>query len=105
MARVTQNLREMAARLFQRRAAYRGVFLDADGRMTVYGEQVLKDLAQFCRFSSSTAIVSPVSRSIDPVAMALAEGRREVFLRIIGAMNIDQRKLIAMTMETGERDD
>lgn len=105
MSQVTQNMRELAARLFQRRKAYRATFMDGEGKLTWCGEQVLMDLAKFCRFNSSTAMISPVGKTVDPVAMGIAEGRREVFLRIIGAMHMDQRKLIAMTMETGERDD
>lgn len=105
MTRVTQNMRELAAKLFQRRKAYRATFMDGQGKLTWCGEQVLADLAKFCRFGYSTAMVSPVTRQVDPIAMAMAEGRREVFLRIVGAMNIDQRKLIAMTMDTGERDE
>jgi hypothetical protein len=42
---------------------------------------LLADLARFCRYDSTTISVSP-GGSIDPYALAVAEGRREVFLHI-----------------------
>jgi 2-succinyl-5-enolpyruvyl-6-hydroxy-3-cyclohexene-1-carboxylate synthase len=64
--------------------------LGEDG-LNADGQVVLADLAKFCRANSSTAIVSPVSRSVDPIAMAMAEGRREVWLRLMAHLHIDER--------------
>jgi len=55
--------------LITRAQAYRGLFLGP------YSDIVLKDLAHFCRAHRST--FAPDAR-----AHAVAEGRREVFLRI-----------------------
>lgn len=55
--------------LFRRRFAYQKTF---EGTL---GREVLKDLARFCRAHESTF-------SSDPRLHALAEGRREVWLRI-----------------------
>jgi len=61
------------ARAFQflarRRTAYVKTFRNA------FGEEVLADLAKFCRANQTTF-------HVDARAHALAEGRREVFLRI-----------------------
>ena len=43
---------------------------------------VMADLAEFCHYSRPTTKISPITQSVDPIAMAQAEGRREVFLRI-----------------------
>lgn len=56
--------------LARRRSAYVKTFLD-----NAFGEEVLRDLAKFCRAHATTF-------HADPRAHALAEGRREVFLRI-----------------------
>jgi len=56
--------------LQRRRTAYVKTFLD-----NVYGEEVLRDLAKFCRAHATTFLP-------DERAHALAEGRREVWLRI-----------------------
>lgn len=97
--RVATNLAEVARRLFARREAYRALFVGPDGRLSPYGERVLKDLAKFCRADRSTATVSPVSRTIDPHAMAIAEGRREVFLRIVNTINMDVTQLMNMSIQ------
>ena len=69
-------------RLLGKRQAYRRMFLRDDGTLNNDAEVILTDLRKFCRATGSTAMVSPVSGQIDPLAMAMAEGRREVFNRI-----------------------
>ena len=69
-------------RIFKRRQCYRRLFLDGDGNVNVSAEIVLADLKRFCRVETSTVVVSPVTKTIDPLAMAMAEGRREVWNRI-----------------------
>ena len=81
---------DLLAKLRRRRYSYRRLFLGEDG-LNADGQVVLADLAKFCRANSSTAIVSPVSRSVDPIAMAMAEGRREVWLRLMAQLHIDER--------------
>lgn len=83
-------MKQLLAKLRKRRYAYRRLFLGEDG-LNADGQTVLADLAKFCRANNSTAIVSPVSRSVDPIAMAMAEGRREVWLRIMAHLHIDER--------------
>lgn len=64
------NLFEKARQfLAQRRTAYVKTFLNP------YGDEVLRDLARFCRAHQSTF-------HTDARAHAVAEGRREVWLRI-----------------------
>ena len=81
---------DLLAKLRRRRYSYRRLYLGEDG-LNADGQVVLADLAKFCRANSSTAIVSPVSRSVDPIAMAMAEGRREVWLRLMAHLHIDER--------------
>jgi hypothetical protein len=81
---------DLLAKLRRRRYSYRRLFLGEDG-LNADGQVVLADLAKFCRATSSTAIVSPVSQSVDPIAMAMAEGRREVWLRLMAHLHIDER--------------
>lgn len=46
---------------------------------------VLADLRIFCSATKTTAPISP----IDPIQMAINEGRRQVFLRILTYMKVD----------------
>lgn len=77
-------------RILRRRAYYRATF------GTPQGAQVLADLKRFCRATSSSVIVSPVSGVIDTHAMAVNEGRREVWLRIATHLHIDDAHLLNM---------
>jgi hypothetical protein len=91
-------MKDLLARLRRRKYAYRRMFLGEDG-LNADGEIVLADLAKFCRANSSTAMVSPVSRSVDPIAMAMAEGRREVWLRIMAHLHVDERVVFNLNEE------
>ena len=66
--------------LGDRRYAYRTVFKGP------HAEVVLKDLMRFCRMHESTF-------HVDPRAHALAEGRREVILRICYHLNLTPDQL------------
>jgi len=85
-------------RLFKRRQSYRRLFLDGDGKAHPTAEVVLADLKRFCRADTSTAVVSPVSKAIDPLAMA--EGRREVWNRIQSYLHMADREITQLKEET-----
>lgn len=66
--------------LFRRRTAYVKTFLNP------FGDEVLRDLAKFCRAHATTF-------HADPRLHAAAEGRREVFLRIAHHLNLSEDEL------------
>lgn len=76
--------------LWNRQHNYRIVFNSPPGQI------VLADLASFCRSRSSTF-------DVDARVHAMAEGRREVWLRIQNHLNLTQKKLYELS--TGEIDD
>lgn len=80
-----------------RRQAYRRLFLDAEGKLTRDAEIVISDLARFCRLHRSTTVVSTVSRQTDVPASFQAEGRREVILRVLGHLHVDDADLVRLT--------
>ena len=61
------------------RAAYRALLAGPDP--AGHGAKVLADLAQFCRPLADARVVAPAG-GVDPLALAMAEGRRQVFNRI-----------------------
>ena len=78
------NLFEKARQfLGQRRTAYVKTFLNP------YGDEVLRDLARFCRAHQSTF-------HTDARAHAVAEGRREVWLRIQQHLQLSDDELWAI---------
>ena len=87
-------IEKLLARIRKRKYAYRRMFLAESGELSPDGEIVLADLKKFCRATASTVVVSPVSRSVDPIATAMAEGRREVWLRIMAHLHLEDRAVI-----------
>jgi hypothetical protein len=76
-----KELIEQAKRfLFRRRYAYRATF---NGPLA---EEVLMDLAKFCRACESTF-------DADPRVHAALEGRREVWLRLVSHLNLSEDDL------------
>lgn len=87
------NLTKAVRRIINRKTSYRRIFQDASGNISPDAEIVLADLRRFCRATSTTVMVSPISKQIDPIAMAMAEGRREVWLRIMAHLHIDEKQV------------
>jgi hypothetical protein len=89
-------------RFWNRRANYRGCFTDPSGKLTKQGEAVLQDLAVFCRANRSIVTVSPIQRTVDTHATMLAEGRREVYNRIVQILGMTDEQLTSLKDEADE---
>lgn len=94
-------LNRIIEKILWRKRAYRLTFLDADGNLNPTAKVVMTDLRKFCRATGSTVVVSPVTKQIDPIAMAMAEGRREVWNRIMAHLHVDEKQVF----ELNERDE
>lgn len=95
-------LRRLAELVLRRRNAYRAVFLQSDGQVGVAANIVMSDLKQFCRADRGTTVVSHLQQRVDPVASALLEGRREVWLRIAGHLHMSDRDLFGIGDPDGQ---
>jgi len=67
--------------------AYQQIFADGPAASMVLG-----DLAIFCGAQASSVRING-QKAVDPFAMAVAEGRREVLLRITAMLKMDESKL------------
>lgn len=76
-------------RLWNRRNNYRQVFGGNPGM------HVLADLREFCRADTSCVVVGKDGK-IDTHATVLAEGRREVWLRIMEILQLDDDTLLKL---------
>jgi hypothetical protein len=81
-----------------RRRAYQRLFLRDDKLPNADAVTVLADLKRFCRADSSTMRMDSTGRA-DPIAMAYAEGRREVWLRIMAHLHLEERETINLREE------
>jgi len=121
-----ESFERIRARLNQRAFAYRAVFLIAQpagrgeidtvpwwafwrwfsaprgGELSPAAEIVLRDLERYCYGDRTTLKVSQATQQSDALAMAFAEGRRDVLLRIkaMSNLNSDQIERIAQYRST-----
>jgi len=93
----TGDLNPLRWRAIVQARAFRQVFL-TDGAVNRSGEAVLADLREFT-FATKSAF------STDPLVMARREGRRDVMLRIMDFLNLDEdgvRKMMEIDDGLGE---
>jgi hypothetical protein len=81
------------ARLARRADAYQALFLGRDKNVAPHAAVVLRDLARYCYVNKPTLKVSPITGQTDPYAMAFAEGRRDVFNRIMSMTNLTDEQI------------
>ena len=70
-----------------RSRAYKSLFHGGDGRISRSGEHVLADLRHFCFADRGTIFDN------NPQVMARREGRREVFVRFVNLLNLDEEQV------------
>ena len=116
-----EQFERVRARLHNRAFGYRALFVESQaaidtapwwafwrkpsgGDMKPAAEIVLKDLAHYCYAGRSTLKVSQADQHADALAMAFAEGRRDVFNRITAMCNLtsDQIDRISHARTTDE---
>lgn len=81
--------------------AVQACFMDDKGELTHDGKVVLGRLARFCRADASSITVSPQSGTIDPIAMGVAEGRREVWLWLQRYLYLSEKQ-VAQAVQAGD---
>lgn len=95
------DIKSYLQRRVERKRAYCRLFFDERRNLKPDAEVVLNDLRKFCRASQSTAQISPITKTLDSHAMALAEGRREVWIRLMTHLHLsDDTFLKSMEVAT-----
>lgn len=92
-------------RLLRKREAYRRLFYGPNGSLTKDGEIVLKDLRSYCRREGILVrlianVKTMLLGSVDPYQMANANGRREVYDRIMKYLHLSDEKEIQLETPT-----
>lgn len=82
-------LREAAGRLFDFLKRRRQAYMQTFGHNNFASQEVLIDLAKFCRANETT--FHP-----DPRVSAVLQGRHEVWLRIINHLHLSSEQLFAL---------
>jgi hypothetical protein len=86
-------LSDRARRFLNRRLSFRDCFMDASGQLTLAGASVLR---QFARKAGAykTTYRSDLAGRADPIAMARAEGRREMYLFLQSMLELPDRDVL-----------
>lgn len=83
----------MYLKYFNLRQRFRALFWSGDrGKDDVNASSMLNELRDFCRADSSCIVVAKDGH-IDTHATAVAEGRREVWLKIVTILNLSDEQL------------
>jgi hypothetical protein len=93
---------QIIASLYRKRDAYKRLFLDSDGKLRKDAEIVIRDLRRYCRRGGIIGYRDSLGR-VDPLSMANANGRREVYDRIARYLYLDDRAEVRL--EAGENED
>lgn len=93
-----QSITLQLQRLTRRFRLHRDLFLGDDGAVTPVAAEWLQDLGRRCFADGSTF-------HADPREHARREGRREVYLEIIAGLQLDGKKLAALTRQMRELND
>ena len=83
---MTKNI---LALIHRKRAAYTQTFLDAKGQPHRNADIILKDLRNVAGIDKGGIVVSPISRTVDPMATAYRAGQRDMYLRIMKFLGLD----------------
>lgn len=82
------------------RESFRAAFRDGNPA-PAHARAVLDDLRDFCRAETSCIVIGKDGR-VDTHATAVAEGRREVYLRIMQTLNLPDETLHKMKEQEHE---
>ncbi len=92
------SISDRIRRLLTKKHSYRDCFQEPDGQtLTKHGAAVMKDLARFCGMYKSNMPSGPAG--VDTHAMAVAEGRRQVYLRIAAQLNVKEADILSAMEE------
>jgi hypothetical protein len=82
----------------RRKRDYDATFKTHGGEYSASGVAVLRDIGQFCGAYKSTVKQNTVG-SIDPLAMAYAEGKRAVYLHMQRRLRLTDDQILNMMEE------
>lgn len=82
-----QELQAHKDKLENRAKAYKNIFLDGEGKLTVDAKIVFDDLKRFCKIKDSS--FNPNTQ----FGIYINEGRRETFLRIVANLEYELEDL------------
>jgi hypothetical protein len=90
-------LERLHAVIHRKRAAYQRTFFGDFKKPHPHAAIVLGDLKRFCGVNRGGIVMSPVTRTADPIATAYRAGMRDVYLRIALYLELDETDIKEVT--------
>lgn len=88
------GLSERARRFLNKRLSFRECFLTPGGDLTTAGAAVMRHLARKAQMFNEVSHRSPITGVIDPLAMARAEGRRDIYRYLQTMLELPDRAIL-----------
>jgi hypothetical protein len=82
----------LRAKLDTRAKAYQALFIRPGGDLAPVAEIVMRDLSHYC-YAKKPTLKFNAQNQCDPIAMAFAEGRRDVWNRITAMCNLTDEQI------------
>lgn len=105
---MSEQKETMIARIWAtiaKRDKVRQLMLDNNDNFNEAAGILMRDLGKFCNMNKPTIRVSKITGVIDPIAMAVAEGRRETYLRILEILHFTDDNAVKMIEQLNQRED
>lgn len=80
-------------KILRKKLAFQAVFGAPGSDLSIAQQQVMADLRSFCKVEKSTAMVSMPTGRVDPISMAMLEGRRQVYMRIMKLTSLPEQMM------------
>lgn len=100
-----QKMIERIWSTIRKRDLIRQGMLDNKDGFQPWAHALMMDLGKFCYMNKPGSKVSKITGRIDPIASGIAEGRREVFLRILHLLNFTDENAIKMIEQLNQREE
>jgi len=82
-------MKNLAAILHRKQLAYKQTFFNGNGDLHNNAHIVLKDLRRVSGIDKGGIVISPVTRTVDPLATSYRAGQRDLYLRIVKYLGLD----------------
>jgi hypothetical protein len=105
MSETKERMIERIYATIRKRDVIKRGMLDDKGDFLPWARVLMHDLGKFCYMNKTHVKVSKLSGRIDPIASAVAEGRREVYLRIIEILNFTDENALKMIEQLNQREE
>lgn len=99
------NMIQRIYKTIAKRDVVKQLLLDNNDNWNPGARVLMKELTTFCMMGKSPVKVNKITGNIDPTALAIATGRREVYMRIMELINFSDESALKMIEQLNQQED